>query len=438
MRCKYLFTMISVVALLLIGVGAATAQVGELRGHVVMTQADGTTAPAPGATIDVFRTDIVGKWETKTDKHGDFVFAGLPYVGTYIVAVSAPNARPEAKGNVKVGRGDLPTITLIPGDGKRFTPEEAKAAGAGGAARAGGNESAADKAKREEIIKKNKEIEEKNKRNTDINEVIGRTFKAGNEALQAKNYDEAIKQFDEGLSADPEQAALYTQKSIALRQRGVDHYNASVKGSDQAAKAAEMENAKKDFQASAENAAKGVEFAKKEEPATDASALAAQNGRKLAAMSNRAESMRLYVKVDPSQADSGEAAYREYIAAETDAAKKTRAEHDLAQMLFDANVYDKARTEYEKILANSPEDPDALANMGLILFNMGAAKEGEGKKDEAKAEYQQAANYLQRFVDKAPDGYKFKEDAKAVLAELKNQQNVQAEKNSAPPRRKRP
>ena len=42
--------------------------------------------------------------------------------------------------------------------------------------------------------------------------------------------------------------------------------------------------------------------------------------------------------------------------------------------------------------------------------------------------YQQAANYLQQFVDKAPDAHKFKADAKAVLEALKSQQNVQAEK----------
>jgi len=111
----------------------------------------------------------------------------------------------------------------------------------------------------------------------------------------------------------------------------------------------------------------------------------------------------------------------------------------MAQMLFDANAYDKARTEYERILTEKPDDPDALANMGLLLFNLGAAKEQDGKKDEAKAMYQLAANYLGQFVEKAPDGHKFKSDAKAVLAELKNQQNVQAEKPAATPsRRKRP
>jgi tetratricopeptide (TPR) repeat protein len=428
---KYLLMMtMSVVAALLLGAGAASAQVGELRGHVVMTQADGTKAPLAGATVDVFRTDIPGKWETKTDKHGDFVYAGLPYVGTYIVSVSAPNAQPEAQGNVKVGRTDLPTITMIPGDGHRYSAEEAKA-GATGAARSGGSESAADKAKREEIIRKNKEIEEKNARNTDINATITRTFKAGNDALIAKNYDEAIKQFDEGLAADPDQVVLYSRKAIALRLRGVDHYNLFVKSSDQSVKTAEMDSAKKDFQASAEAATKGVEAAKREEVATDPQAQSSQNLRKIEALSTRAESIRLLTKVDPLQADTGVTAYQEYIAAETDPARKAKGQMELAQMLLDAGAADKAIVEFKKILDAEPDNVDALYGMGIAGINIGYAAND-------KVKLQEAVNYLQRFVDKAPDTNRYKAEAKATIEELKKQENVTPEKTTAPPRRKRP
>ena len=58
-----------------------------------------------------------------------------------------------------------------------------------------------------------------------------------------------------------------------------------------------------------------------------------------------------------------------------------------------------------------------------------------------KAKYQEAANYLQQFVEKAPDTEKLKElkaDAKAILDELKNQQNVKAEKPTATQPRRRP
>ncbi len=223
-----------------------------------------------------------------------------------------------------------------------------------------------------------------------------------------------------------------------MKARGVDKYNASIKNKDAAA----TEAAKADFKAAAEAANAAADLLKKEPAATDPTEQKQQEANKYAAFSVRAEAMRLFVtKTDSTQADAGAAAFQDYISVETDPAKKARAQLDLAQMLFDANAYDKAKVEYEKILAEKPDDPDALANMGLILFNFGATKEAEGKKDEAKAQYQLAANYLQKFVEKAPDGHKFKEDAKAVLAELKNQQNVQAEKNTTtttPKRGRRP
>lgn len=69
-------------------------QIGELRGQVWMQQADGQRVPVAEAQIDVFRVDLSGKYNTKTNKNGEFVFAGLPFVGTYTVAASHPTARP--------------------------------------------------------------------------------------------------------------------------------------------------------------------------------------------------------------------------------------------------------------------------------------------------------------------------------------------------------
>ncbi len=87
---------------------------------------------------------------------------------------------------------------------------------------------------------------------------------------------------------------------------------------------------------------------------------------------------------------------QEYIAVETDAAKKSKAQNDLAQMLFDANAFDKALVQYQKILETNPDDLNALLRSGQALFNMGAV-------NNDKAKYQEAANYLAQFVAKAPD-----------------------------------
>ena len=426
-------------------VGVASAQTGQLRGSVKLIGSDGQPNPVAGAQIDVFRTDMSAEYHTKTDKKGEWVFAGLPFVGTYVVAISAPGAQPNAKSGVKAGREIPVDVVLNPGDGHKLTREEAISVSAsGGTTGGGGGSSESDKAKAAEIAKENAKIAAENEKIKNANQIISDAFKNGNTALMAKKYDEAIAQYDTGLNADPEHpgaASLLTNKSAALRSRAVDKYNAAVQSKDEATRNAGLEAAKADFKAAAEAANRAVELVNKQPAPTDPEAQKQQTANKYFALSARAEAMRLFVtKVDQTKSGEAAVAYQEYMAAEPDAAKKTRAELDLAQMLFDANDYDKAKAEYEKILAESPDNPDALANMGLIYFNAGAAKEAEGKKDEAKPLYQQAANFLQRFIDKAPDTHKFKADAKAVLDEMKNQQNVQAEKNttSKPANRRRP
>lgn len=430
---KFIFATLAGTALLAFTALPVFAQIGELRGHIVMVQADGTKAPVGDAIIDVFRTDIAGKYNAKTNKKGEFVFAGLPYVGTYIVAVSHPTAQPNWLPGVKAGRQIDYEITLSPGDGKRLTTEEIKAAtgppigGRSGAKPAA--ESASDKAAREEMIRKNKELEEKNKKIGTSNEIVARTFKAGNEAFDLKNYDEAIKQYDEGIAADAEQPALLTRKTVALKARGVDRYNSSITAKDDAAKTAALGAARNDFRAAAETGTKALTVIQAMPVPADPTQ---HNINKLAALSVRAEAMRLFVtKVDPTKVDEGQAAFTEYMAAETDPVRKAKAHHDLAQMLFDANAFEKSLAEYKKILEATPDDTDALVKSGMALFNIGAMSDD-------KAKYQEAANYLQQFVDKAPDTDKLKDDAKAILENLKSQQNVKAEKAASPARRRRP
>lgn len=428
---KRIFTVVAATALVITASVAASAQVGELRGHVFMQQADGTKVPLADAGVDVFRTDIAGKYNTKTNKKGEWIFAGIPYLGTYTVAVSHPTAQPTWQPNVKAGRDIDVALTVTAGDGRKLTLDDIKALGAAaGTATTSGSESAADRAKREEAMRKHAEIEAKNKKIEETNTTVERTFNAGNTALAAKNYDEAITQYDAGLAADPEQPMILANKSVALKARGVAKYNAGIISKDEAEKKAALDAARNDFRAAADAMTKSVDMIKAQPVPADATQY---NVSKLFAYANRADAMRLFVtKVDQTQADAGKAAYEEYIALETDPVKKSKAQHDLAQMLFDANAFEPALAEYKKILVTDPDDIDALVKSGMLLFNIGAMENND------KAKYQEAANYLQQFVDRAPDTDKFKDDAKAILEELKNQQNVKAEKTAAPARRRRP
>ncbi len=428
---RYFFPAVACAVLILSTAIAASAQSAQLRGHVVMKDAAGKLSPVPDAIVDVFRVDVSAKYEAKTNKRGQFIWAGLPVVGEYIVAVSKKDASPSYLRNVKAGREIDYEVELIPGgDGKRYTLAEIKAQTANTPASGSGEvakPSAEEIAKRAEMIKKNKEIIDANAKNESINTIVNRTFKAGNDALTAKQYDEAIKQYQEGLAADPEQGALYSNLAAALRKRGAERFNATLKLPDDQ-KTAGFDAAKQDFRQAAETAQKAVQFTQKEEPKTDAASIANQNSRKLFALSERVEAMKLFVpKVDPTQADAGITAYNEYIAAQPDAAKKITARMELAQMLVDAGAGDKAILEYQKILAEKPDDPDAILGAGFALYSTGD-----------KAKFQEAANYLQRFVDKAPDSHPQKDVIKAVLVELKNSENIVPEKTVAPPRRRRP
>jgi len=428
-----------------------SAQVGELRGHVMMEQTDGTKVPLADAQIDVFRTDVKGEYHTKTNKKGEFVFAGLPFTGEYTIVASHPTAAPNWISKFKAGRGIMADITVKPGNGSRPTADDVKnAAPAGGAPSGGGGgsgnkgESAEERAKREELIRKNQEIEAKNKKITESNEIINRTFKAGNEALNAasaaskannadeaiQKFTEAITQYSEGLAADADQPALLTNKATALKARAIERFNQAIrsKSMDDAAKNAAYETAKNDFREAAAASNKAVQVIKTVPAPTDPTELQRYNANKYAALATNAEAMRLLViKADATKADDAAAAFQEYLAVEQDPARKAKAQLDSAQMLLDAGATDKALAAFQAILATQPDSPDANLGVGLSLFASGD-----------KAKFQDAANYLQRFVDTAPDTHSFKNDAKAILAEMKNTEKIVPEKTPTRSTRKRP
>jgi tetratricopeptide (TPR) repeat protein len=346
----------------------------------------------------------------------------LPYVGTYIIAVSKAESQPNWINDAKAGRDANYEIDLKPGDGKRLTLEEIKAATGRAPAAAAGTAklSAEEKARLEEMERKNAEIAAANTKNRNANEVVARTFKAGNDALGAKNYDEAIKQYEEGLAADPQQPALLTNAGAAYKARGVARYNAGVKAKDDAAKTSGIDSAKADFKAATEATNKAVAMIKSMPAPTDSAALANYNGNKLAAATQNADAMRLLVtKVDPTQADAAYAAYQDLIALETDPAKKQKAQLDATLMLLDAGASDKALQSAQKILETDPDNVEALRLAGLALFQSGD-----------KAKFQEAANYLQRFVDKAPDSHPDKQSAKESLDYLKTAENVKPVKTT--------
>ena len=109
---------------------SAFAQVGRIEGDIVKR---GSTEGIPGAEVVIERTDIKGSYPVKSDKKGHYLHAGVPYVGTYTIMVSAPGFAPNFVGGVKPG-GVPPEgikIELDPGDGSKMTLDMIKRGGGG-------------------------------------------------------------------------------------------------------------------------------------------------------------------------------------------------------------------------------------------------------------------------------------------------------------------
>lgn len=430
MRFKTLLLALASALLLAASAAITNAQVAQVTGKVTLKQADGSVVPLANATIDIYRTDIKWQAQVKTNKKGEYMHAGVPFVGLYTVVASGPGARPDYVPDVRVSQRPNIDFELQPGDGARPTLDEVKAASGGAKAKAAGGggtsappaESKEDKAKRDELIRKNKEIEEGNKKITEANETINRTFKTGNDAFAAKNYDAAIAAYNEGLAAR-EEPALYSNKSIALRMRGADRFNSVVTSSDQAAKAAGIDSAKKDWTDAAEAGKKSLDMMNAMSVPADPAEKVKYDQNKLAALGSYAEAMRLVgTKVDQSRAEEGFKVYSEYAAQEIDPAKKAQRTADAAKILFDAGQFDRAVEEYRKILASDPENVDANLYLGLALFSSGD-----------KTKYQEAANYLGKFSEKAPAGNPLKADAASIIEFLRTQENIKPEKITTRP-----
>jgi tetratricopeptide (TPR) repeat protein len=421
---------LSAVALFLTALSiVASAQVITVTGKVTLRQADGKDVPVQGAIVKFYRTDIKQEFEVKTDKKGQYTHAGIPLVGTFNIAVSAPGARPDAIRGIRISQQTNNDFVLTPGDGSVLTADQVKARpSGGGSAMSGGGGSAPklseeDKKRAEEERKKVAEIEEKNKKIVESNEVVSRTFTAGNEALKANKLDEAIALYNEGLAARPDEVALLVNISEAKRRRGVDSFNAAIKASQS------TDAAKKDWSEAAEHSKKALEILKGGTgDATDATGQANRAANLTAAIVTRALAMRFVAtKVDPTQAPAALAAYQEMIAQEQDPAKKAKHRGEMLTTLLDSGNTDLAAEESRKVLAEDANNIDANRVLGLALFASGD-----------KAKYQEAANYLQRFVDLAPDTDPLKTSAKESLEYLKTAENVKPEstKSKAPPRRR--
>jgi len=160
------------------------AQTGNISGKVVDT--DGK--PLTGATISIDRQGINQHFEVKTDNKGQYLHAGLP-TGQYKVSVMKDGKPLMTNDAVRVSFG---------GDTKTdFDLKNAKAAGGGAASDEERKKIAEEKAKAD---------------------ATKASFEGARAALAAKNYDEAIRLFQEAAEKDPTQHVIYANLADAYSQ----------------------------------------------------------------------------------------------------------------------------------------------------------------------------------------------------------------------------
>src|SRR5215216_820250 len=115
-------------AFLIILATIVSAQTSQVEGNIKVKSADGTLKPVAGALIDIYRLDVTGHWDVKSDKSGHFIRLGLPIQGTFLFVASGPGIQPTWVNNVRLAQVPSVDIVASPGDGNTMTLEQVQAA----------------------------------------------------------------------------------------------------------------------------------------------------------------------------------------------------------------------------------------------------------------------------------------------------------------------
>ena len=392
----------------------ALAQTAQIEGTVKLKADDGTMKPAPNALIDIYRKDIKGKWDVKTDKNGHYVRLGMPVAGTFILVVSGPGLEPTWVDGVRLLSGEPVDIIVRPGDGTRMTLEQVQAAMAqqkGGAAAAAAppTMSAADKAK-VELSKKEYEAKKKEAEELQSNfDALRTRYNQGVELMKTNQYQAAMTEFEAASGGDPGKHAAFAELTYrananlaeAHYQIGVDLFNQKKR-----------EEAKPHFEKAIAAVNKALTVATSStEPAAPTDLIVYYN-----ILAKNASLLVEYYGAANIVDDTLKTIEK---AEALDTANKGKWGVTRANMLRFSGRTDEALAAYKAVLAAEPNNLDAIYNMGLTLL---ASTERE--------QLQEAANALADFVSKAPADDKRVPDAKSSLEVLKNEFKVQAEKPS--------
>lgn len=440
---KNYFTFLFCIALFLACGSVAFAQTYPVTGKVMLTKADGTSVPVEGALVEVFREDSKIKQPTdKTDKKGNFAFAGLAPGWKYILSVSGAGISPTIYPGVGAGAEKI-VINVTEGDGKRYTEDEVKnnlknrtsSTSTTTTTTSSNNEPTEESKKAEaERLRIIAETAAKNTKIENANKIVTSALQDGDKAFKEKNWTLAIEKFDEGINANPEFAGsapvLLNYKGVALKMRAFETYKKVEKAAYEV-KVPEIQKAKVDFLAAMEAFDKGLAILKNA-ASTDAATQKNYDQTKYNIYSNYVETYRLTSQTgaDRNKGTQAISVFEQYVLLEPDATLKTKAQIILGDILREADGTDaevlgyraKSVEAYKKALEFSPTDADALAGLGLTLYDYGL------RNNNNKEQMQEGLNYLQKFIDTAPATHPLKESVTFVVQDLKEREKLTPQK----------
>lgn len=437
-RKSFLFIIFAVVFSLSVHV-TANAQLAPLNGFVFLEK-DGKSEPVANAVVEVFRVDVKGFHNSKTDKKGEFRFVGIPY-GEYVISVSAPNCSPALLSKIRAGREGL-KIVMYPGDGRKYTEAEAKKGAAESSEDEKSGPSEDEKREQAELEKKNAEITAKNEKMKNADAVAIKSNSEGKAALDAKNYDLAITKYSEGIEAVPDYVGitpiLIAGKMEALRFKGFDLYRLGAASADPEARLAKYKEANQSYDSALAAFQQAMSVLKAASATTDAAEQKKRETVTLGLYSSAAEIHRLkaITGIDASKIAEASTVYSEYIAMLTDPAKKIDAQMSLGEMMRRTGDFEKAVEAYKQVLVLKPDHADATGQLGLSLFGLGS---GLGDKEKE----QEGLNYMQKYIDMAPispsdppQTAELKKSIKDAVDYLKKEQKMAPQKVPSTPKKK--
>ena len=411
---KYLSRAIGLAAAVIMCSTLAWAQVGSVEGTVKLGG-----KPVPGAQVDIYRTDVKGHWETKTDKNGHYIHLGLPLGGSFVFTVSGPGITPTYT-QARIAQQPVVDFTVEAGDGHTLTIEEVQKAMKSGGPVAGKAAPPVDRSKADAA---QKEQDQKMKEGKELQSSFDQArvhYNTGLEMMKAANYSSALSEFEQASAVDPaKHAAMKLLNYRASANLAEVHYQLGVDLFNKR----QRDEAKPHFVAAVAAANKAIAVASDDtaenNPGLNADLIVyynilAKNAMLLVEHYGAAD----LIDDTAKSIDKAEA---------LDAVNKNKWGVLRGDLYRSAGRTDDAVKAYKAVIAADPNYADALYGLGLTLI---ASTE--------RAQIQEGANTLAEFVAKAPATDKRVPIVKDALEGVKNAYKVEAEKPATPARRKRP